>query len=281
MPSFWENIMFEGVGYSSGSAFDGYQGLDMASYVSFPVGATATPAIIVCQEAFGVNGHIQKVCDRFAQEGYVAIAPALFHRGQHPNPKLGYGDADAPARNRYMSNLRDDELVTDINQTIRYLQGAQGAYLRAVGQRIGIVGFCVGGRIAYLAATSCPGLSAASVYYGGRILIPFGEGPAPVDLTKNINIPVMGNFGGKDTNPSPADVAKIEAELKKNGKTYDFKSYPVAGHGFNCDERASYHEASAKDAWSRTLSWFNRYVKQGQPAQAAAAPRGGARRPTR
>jgi carboxymethylenebutenolidase len=275
MPSFWESILFPGVGHSTGSPFDSYQGLDMATYVSYPLGATNSPAIIVCQEAFGVNQHIQKVCDRLAQEGYTAVAPALFHRGQNPNPKFGYGDADAPARNRYMSNLRDDELVTDINQTIRYLQGAQGAYLRSRGQRIGIVGFCVGGRIAYLAATSCPGLSAAVVYYGGRILVPFGEGPAPVDLTRNINIPVMGNFGAKDQNPTPADVARIEGELKQHGKVYDFKMYPDAGHGFNCDERSSYHEASAKDAWQRTISWFDKYVKRGEPAQAAAA------RPTR
>ena len=129
------------------------------------------------------------------------------------------------------------------------------------GQKIGIVGYCVGGRITYLAATSCPGLSAASVYYGGRILAPFGDGPAPVDLSHQIQIPVMGNFGALDTSPSPDDVAQIEAKLKEAGVTYDFEMYPDAGHGFNCEDRDSYHEASANDALARTLAWFNKYVK--------------------
>ncbi len=145
--------------------------------------------------------HIEKVCDRFAQEGYVAIAPALFHR-EHPNPKLGYGDEDVTKRNQYMGALRDDELVDDINQVILWTQSEQ--FRRTNGQKIGIVGYCVGGRITYLAATSCPGLSAASVYYGGRLLVPFGDGPAPLDLTSNIKIPVMGNFGDLPLNTSDA-----------------------------------------------------------------------------
>jgi carboxymethylenebutenolidase len=258
MPSFWDNLRWAGE-----TEFDdlhGAEGSDMAIYVSHPLPSAGNtfPTVIVVQEAFGVNRHIQRVCDRFAAEGYVAVAPALFHR-EHPNPMLGYGDDEAPARNRYMGALRDDEIIEDINQVIKWTQSDQ--FRRTNGQKIGIVGFCVGGRIAYLAATSCPGLSAASVYYGGRILIPFGEGPAPIDRTSQIKIPVMGNFGGKDQNPSPEDVSKIEAALKQAGVTYDFKSYPDAGHGFNCDERGSYHEASAKDAWGRTLSWFEKYVK--------------------
>jgi carboxymethylenebutenolidase len=264
MPSFWDNLRFAGAKEGEpGQSYDEHHGAesqDMVIYVSHPLPSAGVtfPSIIVIQEAFGVNQHIQKVCDRFAQEGYVAIAPAIFHR-EHPNPKLGYGDADAPARNQYMGALRDDEIIEDINQVIRWTQSDQ--FRRTNGQKIGIVGFCVGGRIAYLAAASCPGIDAAVAYYPGRILVPFGDGPAPIDLTNQIKIPIMGNFGGKDQNPSPEDVAKIEAACKAAGVTYDFKSYPDAGHGFNCDERGSYHEASAKDAWSRTLSWFEKHVK--------------------
>ena len=257
MPSFWENLRFPGE-----REFDdlmGQQGQDMATYVSHPPPSAGTnfPAIIVIMEAFGVTRHIEKVCDRFAQEGYVAVAPALYHR-QHPNPKLGYGEEDAPARTRYMEALRDDELVEDINVTINYLQNK---YPRTSGRKIGIVGYCVGGRITYLGATSCPGLSAASVYYGGRILIPFGDGPAPIDMTNEIKIPVMGNFGQLDANPTLEDVAQIEGKLKEAGVTYDFKMYPDADHGFNCYERGSYHEESANDALARTLAWFDKYVK--------------------
>ena len=130
------------------------------------------------------------------------------------------------------------------------------------GRKIGIVGYCVGGRITYLAATSCPGLSAASVYYGGRILVPMGQGNvAPIDRTANIKIPVMGNFGETDANPTPADVAQIEAALQAAGVTYDFKMYPGAGHGFNCNERPDYREDAAADALTRTLAWFDLHVK--------------------
>ena len=255
MPSFWENLRF--AGEREADDLHGYQGQDMVTYVSHPLptAGNSFPAIIVVQEAFGVTRHIEKVCDRFAQEGYVAIAPAIFHR-EHPNPKLGYDEM--PAVQRYMGALRDDELIEDLNVTINYLQVTYG---RTRGQKIGIVGYCLGGRITYLGATSCPELSAASVYYGGRILAPFGDGPAPIDLTSQIKIPVMGNFGGQDSNPSPDDVGQIEAKLKEAGVTYDFKSYPDAGHGFNCDERDSYHEASAADALTRTLGWFDRYLK--------------------
>ena len=99
------------------------------------------------------------------------------------------------------------------------------------------------------------------MYYGGRILLPFGEGPAPIDLSHQIKIPIIGNFGAQDANPTPDDVAQIEAKLKEASVTYDFKMYPNAGHGFNCDERPDYHEESAKDALNRTLAWFNKYVK--------------------
>ena len=255
MPSFWENLRFGGD--REMDDLHGYQGQDMVCYVSHPAPSAGNsfPAIIVIQEAFGVTKHIEKVCDRFAQEGYVAIAPALYHR-EHPNPKLGYDEM--PSVMNYMGALKDDELLEDINVTIDYLQKH---YQRTMGQKIGIVGYCVGGRITYLAATGCPEISAASVYYGGRILVPFGDGPAPIDLTNQIKIPVMGNFGAEDTNPSPEDVQAIEAKLKEAGVTYDFKSYDGAGHGFNCNERDSYHEASANDALTRTLGWFDKYVK--------------------
>ena len=258
MPSFWEHLRWGGE--TKFTDLQGAEGSDMVMYVSHPAPSAGAdfPAIIVIQEAFGVNRHIEKVCDQIAAEGYVAVAPALFHR-EHPNPKLGYGDEDAALRTRYMGALRDDEIIEDINQVVIWTQSDQ--FRRTNGQKIGIVGFCVGGRIAYLAATSCPGLSAASVYYPGRTLIPFGDGPAPIDRTSQIKIPVMGNFGGKDENPSPDDVGQLEAKLKDAGVTYDFKSYAGAGHGFNCDERDSYHEASAADALTRTLGWFDKYLK--------------------
>ena len=235
---------------------------DMNTYVSQPNEPGKHPAVIVIQEAFGVSKHIQNVADRFAAEGYFAVAPALFHREgttegiRGTSPIFGYGSDERDAVQKAMGNLQDTDIIVDINTTINWLK----IHPRVVNDRIGIVGFCVGGRITYLAAASCPGLSAASVFYCGNLFRPFGEGSSPFDRTRDVQCPVLGNFGETDKNPTPEEVRKIEAELKKYGKTSDFKMYPGAGHGFYCDERDSYHEASAKDAMARTLGWFQKHL---------------------
>ena len=250
MPSYWE---VQKVPSAGGDVLE-----DMQTYVSQPSPPGRAPAVIVCQEGFGVTRHIQGVADRYAAKGYFAVAPALFHREgvseavPGTNPAYGFDEMDAVMR--AMGNLRDDNVILDINTTIRWLQN----HPRVQGDRIGITGFCMGGRVTYLAATACPGLAAASVYYGGSILGTWGAGPSALDRSAGIQCPIMGNFGDQDQNPTPADVATIEAELTRLGKTYDFKMYAGAGHGFNCDERDSWHEASARDAWTRTLSWFQK-----------------------
>ena len=256
MPSFWEIQRVQ----SSGDLLD-----DMSTYASLPNEPGTRPGVIVVQEVFGVNKHIQSVADRFAAAGYFAVAPALFHREgtteeiRGTNPVFGYGNApDAQARGRAAANLRDEDIILDINTTIEWLK----KHPRVAGDRIGIVGFCAGGRITYLAAAACPGIGAASVFYGGNTMKPWGDGPTPFERTPSIGCPVMGNFGDLDANPTVDDVGKIESELKKHGKTYDFKMYRGAGHGFFCDDRDSYHEASAKDAWDRTLGWFQKHLSQ-------------------
>jgi carboxymethylenebutenolidase len=231
-------------------------GQDMRVYLAQPETAGQVPGVLVIMEAFGVNKHIQGVTDKLAREGYVAVAPVLYHR-LGSNPLFSYTGEDAEARTTAMASLRDAELVHDLNTTIAYLHGH--AQVRA--DRLGVVGFCVGGRIAYLAASSCPGLSAAVVYYGGRIPLAFGEGPAPFERTMNVQCPVLGNFGALDRNPTPDEVRKIETEPKKHGKVCDVKIYPGADHGFNCDERPSYHAEASQDAWGRTLGWFQQYLK--------------------
>jgi carboxymethylenebutenolidase len=155
-----------------------------------------------------------------------------------------------------MGDLRDEQIILDINTTIEWLRKNP----RVTGDRIGIVGFCAGGRITYLAASACNGLSAAVNFYGGGAMRALGDDPSPFDRTANIMCPVMGNFGELDQNPSPDEVRQTEAEFKKHGKTYDFKIYPGAGHGFFCDERSDYREEAAGDAWNRTLEWFQRYL---------------------
>ena len=258
MASFWEVLRVP----SEGDLLD-----DMATYVSQPNVPGRAPAVIVVQEVFGVNGNIQAITNSLGAGGFFAVAPAMFHREdttegiRGTNPVYGYG-ADAPdvdARMAAVGNWKDDEIILDINTTLDWLKH----HPRVQGDRIGIVGFCAGGRITYLAASACPGLSAAVVFYGGNTMRALGGGPSPFERTAGIRCPVMGNFGELDQNPSAQDLQTIEAELKKRGKTYDFKVYPGAGHGFYCDERPDYREGPAKDAWARTLGWFQKHLAPG------------------
>ena len=230
-------------------------GQTMEGYLTQPAEAGRYPAVVVIQEIWGVNSHIQSVTDRLPSQGYVGLAPALFHREGRMTLGL-YEEMDlALAR---LGRCTDANIIADVRAAVAYLK----AQPFVDPQRIGIVGFCFGGRVSYQSACNIPDLKAAAVYYGGRILLPLGgQGPSPVEQTASITAPVLGLFGETDQNPSPADVAKIEAELSKHGKTHEFHMYPGCGHGFHCDGRASYRPEAAKDAWAKTIAWFDKYLK--------------------
>ena len=222
------------------------EGDTMRCYVSSPEGAGPFPGVIVAQHAGGVDEFIQTMSDRIAATGYVAIAPELYHRDRKPedNPLVRMG------------RLRDANIVRDVNAAFEHAKGLE----EVAEERIGVVGFCMGGRVAYLMATHIPALRAAVVFYGGNIMVPWGEGPAPFDGTGHIRCPVLGLFGEEDTNPSPADVAKIDAELTRLGKTHEFHSYSGAGHAFMSESRPGYRKETAEDAWAKCLGWLERYL---------------------
>jgi carboxymethylenebutenolidase len=230
-------------------------GQTMEGYLTQPATAGRYPAVVVIQEIWGVNSHIQSVADRLPSQGYVGLAPALFHR--EGRMTLGLYEEMEPALAR-LGRCTDANIITDVKAAVAYLK----AQPFVDPQRIGIVGFCFGGRVSYQSACNVPDLKAAVVFYGGRILQPLGgPGPAPIEQTANITAPILGVFGEDDNNPSPADVATVEAELNKHGKTSKFHMYPGCGHGFHCDGRASYRHEAAKDAWARTVAWFDTYLK--------------------
>jgi carboxymethylenebutenolidase len=222
-------------------------GSNMRCYVSAPDDTGRHPGLIVCQHAPGVDSFIQTMCDRFAAEGYVAVAPDLYHR-EDPN------NTDDPLTR--MGRLRDANIVRDISAAYAHLK----ALPNVAADRTGITGFCMGGRVAYLMATHLRGLRAVIVFYGGNIMVPWGDGPAPFERTAHIEAPMLGLFGEEDTNPSPADVAKIDAELTRLGKAHEFHMYPGAGHAFMNWERPSYRQHAADDAWPRCLAWFKRHL---------------------
>lgn len=229
-------------------------GEEMEAYIAYPASEGPHPAVIVAQEIWGVNAYIQSVANKLAAQGFVAIAPALFHR-EGPGT-VGLFEETELAFDR-LSRLTDEEILVDLRSTVHFLQELPNVTTDA----IGIIGFCVGGRIAYLAAANLEPLGAAVNFYGGRCFVALGEGPTPFEQTANIHVPLLGLFGDDDQNPSSDDVQKMRRELERTGKTYEFHSYPGAGHGFNCEERPTYRREAALHAWGKTLDWLNQHLR--------------------
>ncbi|MGH7367720.1 MAG: dienelactone hydrolase family protein [Candidatus Rokuibacteriota bacterium] len=204
----------------------------LSAYRAAPSGAPKG-GLVVVQEIFGVNHHIQSVCDRFAADGYVALAPALFDRVE-PGIDLGY-TADDIERGRSLKGKVDiADMVADVKAAVQALDRE--------GQSVGVVGYCLGGTLAWLACTRIDGVKAAVGYYGGGIAETASETP---------RCPVLLHFGETDQSIPPEHWARIRAAHPE----VPLHVYP-AGHGFSCDERASYHEPSAAVARQRTLGFF-------------------------
>ncbi len=230
-------------------------GQTMEGYLTQPEAEGRYPAVIVIQEIWGVNSHIQSVTDRLPSQGYVGLAPAIFHREGRMTIGLYEEMQTAVAR---MSNCSDAGIVADVQAAVTYLK----AQPFVDPDRLGIVGFCFGGRVSYLSSCAVSDLKAAAVYYGGRILQPLNsDGPSPLAQTGNSNVPVLGLFGEEDQNPTPDDVATIAAEMQKHGRKHQFHTYPGCGHGFHCDGRSSYRPEAAANAWGKTLAWFDQYLE--------------------
>jgi carboxymethylenebutenolidase len=220
----------------------------MPCYISAPSGTGPWPGVIVIQHAGGVDAFVQRMADRIAEAGFVAVSPDLYHR-EEPDSK------DDPMTR--MSRLRDATIEVDVNAAVDHARSLP----EVDGDRLGITGFCMGGRVTYLMAARNPAFKAAVVCWGGNIMVPWGDGPAPFALTADIACPVLGLFGADDPNPNPADVAKIDAEMTRVGKEHEFHSYTGAGHAFMNEDRPSYRPEATADAWARTTAWFDRYLR--------------------
>ena len=217
------------------TASDNFQ---LSAYRADPK-AAPKGAVVVIQEIFGVNHHIRAVCDRLAGEGYVAIAPAIFDRVE-PNFTSGYSPDEIAIARKFVAN-------PDWAATLRDTQAAIDA-VRDVGP-VGIIGFCLGGSIAYAAATKLSGLKAAIGYYGGAVVRFADDKP---------KVPTQLHFGEKDAGIPLSDVETIKAKRPD----VEVFVYPGAQHGFHCDERASYDKASADIAWPRSMAFFAKHLKK-------------------
>ena len=209
----------------------------LGAYRADPAGAPKG-GIVVIQEIFGVNQHIRAVCDRVAAEGYVALAPALFDRKER-DFQSGYTPDEIANARKHVASPDWDGMMHDTQAAIDEIKG--------VGP-VGIMGFCLGGSVAFLAAARLNGLSAAVAYYGGQIAKNADEKP---------KIPVQMHFGETDAAIPMSDIDLI----KQKRPECEVYVYPEAGHGFHCDERGSFHEAASKLAWQRTMDFFAKNMK--------------------
>ena len=213
-------------------------GFGFSAYVAQPEG-TPKAAIVVLQEIFGVNSHIQSVTDRFAAQGYLAIAPATFERVK-TGVELGYTDADMTTGFGFktaVDALPGQGVMPDVQAAIDYAAKTSGG-------KVGIIGFCWGGLLTWRAACTLQGLSAAAPYYGGGMT-------AEEEIARTPRCPVMAHFGDQDHwIPLEGVTAFAKAHPEVEVHVY------AANHGFNCDQRGSFNEEAAKLARERTLAFF-------------------------
>ena len=223
----------------------------MPAYVCRPATGGPYPAVIVVMEAFGLNAHIKAVAERVAREGYVTIAPDFFYR--FGSPIVLYEDVSRAIG--YIQRLDDAALMAEMGVVIQHLRSL--AEVR--GDRIGITGFCVGGRIAFLTACRHPAaVKVAIAFYGGGIA---ADTPtAPLHDAPRIQCPVLCLFGEADRMIPMDQVRRLEDTLKRLKKTFEVKVYAGAGHGFFCDDRPSFHPDAAAAAWNLTSLWLSKYL---------------------
>ena len=224
--------------------FPSADGASIGAYVTRPKGDGRRPAVIVVSDNWALDDHNRDVGRRLAKAGYVAIVPDVVSR---EGGTSSFPNREAVAQ--AISKLSDDNVMKDLMGAQNYIKGQ--SFVQA--NKIGVIGFCWGGGKTFLFATQSKDLAATVIYYGPI--------PQNLDGVKNITAPVLGNYGELDK-PISSQVPRLAEEMKKNGKSYDYKIYPDAPHAFNSDVRADrYRPEAAKDAWGRTLEFFKKHLQ--------------------
>jgi carboxymethylenebutenolidase len=221
----------------------------LPGYRAKPVAGTSFPVILVVQEIFGVHEHIRDVCRRLANDGYFAVAPELYFRQGDPS---GASDIQE-LLTTIVSKVPDAQVLSDLDATVRWA-GEDGGDT----SRLGITGFCWGGRIVWLYAAHSANLKAGVAWYGrlagNRNQITPKQ---PIDIAADLRAPVLGLYGGQDKGIPLTDVAAMRDRLRHAGKPSEIIVYDDAEHAFNADYRPSYNERAAKDGWRRMLDFFH------------------------
>jgi carboxymethylenebutenolidase len=225
------------------------------AYLARPLGAGPYPGVVIIHHMPGWDEAHKEIARRFAHHGYVAIAPNLQFREGKATPE------ENSASIRAAGGMPDDRTMGDVQASIDHLRA-----LPYVNGKVGVIGYCSGGRQAYLAACTLRGIDAVIVCYGGGVVAKPAEltprqPVSPLDFTKDLQCPLLGFFGIEDARPSPDDAAKTEEALKRLGKTYEFHTYENAGHAFFAVDRPQYRVHAAVDGWKKVFAWFGKHLR--------------------
>jgi carboxymethylenebutenolidase len=220
-------------------------------YRAQPEGKKNLPVILVVSEIFGVHEHIADVARRFAKQGYLALAPELFVRQGDPSRIADI----ATLMKDIISKTPDAQVMGDLDACVAWAANNGGNV-----DKLGITGFCWGGRITWMYAAHNPKVKAGVAWYGRLQGDATANSPKhPVDIAPTLGVPVLGLYGAKDTGIPLDTVEKMKAALAKGPSKSEFVVYPDAGHAFHADYRPSYNEKDAKDGWTRALAWFKQH----------------------
>ena len=239
--------------------YPGHGGTSVSAYLSRPTTSGPHPGVIVIMEAFGLNDHIKDVADRFAREGYIALAPDMYTR--EGTPDISNPDTMLQNVMRIMFSVPDSQAMGDLDAGAQYIKSQADS-----NGKVGAIGFCSGGRYTLMFGCTSKNLDAAVDSAGGFIT---QDGPneqedtrpvPPIDMIADLNCPLLGLFGEEDPNPSPEHAERLQAELDKHGKTYEMRMYPDAGHAFFADYRDSYRPVPAQDMWHRVLTFYDKHL---------------------
>lgn len=243
----------------------GHEGTQIDAYLARPLGAGPHPGVVLIHHMPGWDEASKEMARKLAYNGYACISPNLHFREGKSN------SADNSASVRDAGGMPDARTMGDVAAAIAYLNT-----LPYHNGKVGIIGFCSGGRQVFLAAGMLSGIDAAVNCWGGGVVCSASDlterqPVQPLDYTKDISCPMLGLFGNDDARPSPADVDVTEAELKKFGKDYEFHRYDGAGHGFFAVDRPSYRQEAAVDGWQQVFDFYGRYLKTGAREAAGVA----------
>jgi carboxymethylenebutenolidase len=244
-------IRTDAAGLSTGTVNLDVNGQTVPVYRAQPEGKSKLPVILVVSEIFGVHEHIADVARRFAKQGYLALAPDLFVRQGDPSkiPDI------ATLMKDIISRTPDAQVMGDLDACVAWAAQHGGNV-----DKLGITGFCWGGRITWMYSAHNPKVKAGVAWYGRLVGDATPNTPKqPIDIAPSLTVPVLGLYGGKDTGIPQDTVEKMKAALAKGASRSDFVVYPDAGHAFHADYRPSYVEKDAKDGWTRALAWFREH----------------------